>query len=150
MKKPERKAVRVRVSIETGRAPASLRVSAAHVRQLASATLTAEGVDAGELSVVVTRDAAIRELNARFRGKDKVTNVLSFPQDDPRSGKLIGDVVLSVDTVARQGAETGAGFRYTFDFYLVHGILHLLGYDHHTGGDAKKMYARTRAIVASV
>lgn len=142
--------LRVRVSIETGRAPAALRVSATRVRALAKAALAAEGVARGELSVVVTRDPQIRVLNARFRKKDKVTNVLSFPQDDPRSGGLIGDVIVSVDTVARQGKDTGAGFRYTFDFYLVHGILHLLGYDHHTGGDAKKMYGRTREILEAV
>ena len=137
----------VTVRLELLRVPAARRVSAARVRAIARAALAAEGVTGGELSVLVTRDPAIRALNARFRGKDKVTNVLSFPQHDPRAGGLIGDVVLSVDTVARQGAETGAGFAYTFDFYLVHGILHLLGYDHHTGGEAKRMYARTRAIL---
>lgn len=141
--------VRIHVSAEVGRAPAAWRVPVARVRALARTALAAEGIETGELSVVVTRDPAIRELNARYRGKDKATNVLSFPQDDPRSGGAIGDVVISLDTVARQGGETGAGFRYTFEFYLVHGILHLLGYDHHTGGEAKKMYARTREILGS-
>lgn len=141
--------VRVHVSLEVGRAPAAWRVPAARLRALARSALAAEGIEAGELSIVVTRDPAIRELNARFRGKDEATNVLSFPQDDPRAGGAIGDVVVSVDTVARQGTETRAGFRYTFEFYLVHGILHLLGYDHHTGGEAKRMYARTREILAA-
>lgn len=137
----------VRVAIRTGHAPVGLAVSAARVRRIARAALAEEGVGAGELSVLVTRDPAIRRINARFRGKDEATNVLSFPQDDPRGGGLIGDVIVSVDTVARQGAATGAGFRYTFDFYLVHGILHLLGYDHHRAAEAKKMYARTRDIL---
>lgn len=139
----------VHVSVETGRVPAALRVDTRHVAAIARAALAAEGIERGELSVLVTRDPTIRLFNAQFRGKDAATNVLSFPQDEPRSGGLIGDVIVSIDTVARQGAETGAGFRYTFDFYLVHGILHLLGYDHHTGGGAKKMYARTRRILSA-
>ena len=139
----------IHVSVETGRVPAALRVKPKHVTAIAHAALAAEGIERGELSVLVTRDPTIRMFNEQFRGKDAATNVLSFPQDDPRSGGLIGDVIVSVDTVARQGEETGAGFQYTFDFYLVHGILHLLGYDHHTGGDAKKMYARTRHILAA-
>ena len=131
-------------------APARLKVATPWIRRLAAEALRVEGIERGELSVVVTRDPRIRSLNAEFRAKDKVTNVLSFPQDEPRAGKLIGDVVISVDTVARQGAQTGSGFRYTFAFYLVHGILHLLGHDHHEPAEAKRMYRRTREILEAV
>ena len=135
------------VTDDAGRRPLRLKIAAKDVRAIALAALAAERVTTGELSVLVTRDGKIRELNRKFRGKDEPTNVLSFPQDDPRSGKLIGDVVISIDYVARQGEETGAGFRYTFAYYLVHGVLHLLGYDHHEKNDARKMYRRTREIL---
>jgi probable rRNA maturation factor len=145
--------VKVHVDDRAGRRPARLKLSTAIIRRIAIAALDAEGVRAGELSIVVTRDPEIRALNARFRGKDKATNVLSFPQDDPRSPgaavPLIGDVVISLDYVDRQGAETGSGFRYTFLYYLVHGILHLLGHDHHAPAEARRMYRRTREILAA-
>ncbi len=154
----------VTVRNEASGAPARRRIGAAAVRRIARAALLAEGVVRGELSVLVTRDARIRALNSRFRGKDKATNVLSFPQEDPfaargtarrgtraipRRAPLIGDVVVSVDTVARQGLATGSGFRYTFAYYLVHGILHLLGHDHHRPAEARRMYRRTREILAA-
>jgi len=113
------------------------------IRAVARRALQEEGVARGELSILVTGDRAIRRLNARWRGKDASTNVLSFPGRD----RFIGDVVISVETCARQGAETGSGFRYTFLFYLVHGILHLLGHDHVRPTQARRMNARTRAIL---
>ena len=135
------------VTDEAGRRPARLKISSVAVGKIARAALTAEGIAKGELSVLVTRDEKIRVLNRQFRGMDTPTNVLSFPQDDPRAGKLIGDIAISLDYVDRQGEETGAGFRYTFAFYLVHGVLHLLGYDHHKPADARRMYKRTREIL---
>ena len=122
-------------------------VSAARVRKIARAALAAEGITSGELSVLVTRDAGIRELNARYRGKDAATNVLSFPQGDPRKGGLLGDIAISVDYVDKQGKETGSGFAYTFAYYLVHGVLHLLGHDHHEKNEARRMYRRTEKIL---
>lgn len=140
-------AVRVKVIDQGGKRAARLVVPAARVRRIARAALAAEGIERGELSVVITRDAGIRALNARFRGKDKATNVLSFPQDDPRKGGLLGDVVISVDYVEKQGKETGSGFAYTFAYYLVHGVLHLLGHDHHEKNEARRMYRRTEKIL---
>ncbi len=136
----------VHVVDEAGRRPKRLAIPAAAVRKIARGALAAEGVKKGELTVLVTRDAAIRKLNARFRGKDKATNVLSFPG----TGGHIGDVAISLDYVDAQGSETGAGFRYTFAYYLVHGVLHLLGYDHERERDAKKMYRRTEEILDAV
>ena len=135
------------VTDEAGRRAAHLKISSVAVGKIARAALTAEGITKGELSVLLTRDEKIRVLNRKFRGMDTPTNVLSFPQDDPRAGKLIGDSAISLDYVDRQGEETGAGFRYTFAFYLVHGVLHLLGYDHHKPADARRMYKRTREIL---
>lgn len=144
--KPPR--LRIAVSDQAGRRRAALRLPEKDVTRIARAALAAEGVTSGELSVLVTRDRQIRVLNRDFRGKDKATNVLSFPQD-PDSG-LIGDVAISIDTCARQGEESGAGFRYTFAYYLVHGVLHLLGHDHHRPAEAKRMYRRMEEILESL
>lgn len=149
--KPAR--LRIAVTDQAGRRRAALRMPAKDVGRIARAALTAEGVTTGELSVLVTRDPQIRLLNREFRGKDKATNVLAFPPpggrrspQDPESG-LIGDIAISIDTCAREGEESGAGFRYTFAYYLVHGVLHLLGYDHHRPADAKRMYRRMDEIL---
>lgn len=140
---------RVTVVDDAGRRPARLKVPVALVRKLAATALATEGITRGEIAVLVTRDPRIRVLNRTFRRKDKATNVLSFPQDDPKSGGHIGDVAISLDYVERQGRETGAGFRFTFAFYLVHGVLHLLGYDHHAPAEARRMYRRTDEILAA-
>lgn len=120
--------------------------SAEAVTHIARAALDALGVSAGELSVSLVSDEEIAALNGRWRGKPMPTNVLSFPMDDPA---LLGDVVVSLETVARQGAETGAGYAYTFAFYLVHGILHLHGWDHHTDAEEAAMRVKTEAILES-
>lgn len=135
--------LRVNVVDEAGRRPKRLAISAAAVRKIARGALLAEKVKKGELNVLVTRNHEIQALNARFRGKDAPTNVLSFPG----KGHVIGDIAISLDYVDDQGRETGAGFRYTFAYYLVHGVLHLLGYDHERERDAKKMYGRTEEIL---
>lgn len=111
--------------------------------------LRALDVEAAELSVLLVDDTRIRDLNATWRGKDAPTNVLSFPQDGPTAGEVrtLGDVVVSLETVARQGNETGSGYAYTFAFYLVHGVLHLLGWDHETPEDDAAMMAKTREIL---
>lgn len=83
-----------------------------------------------ELSLVLCGDAHIQPLNAQWRGKDAPTDVLSFPQEHDT---VLGDLVISVDTAARQAAERGHGLRDELRILLVHGLLHLLGYDHETG-----------------
>lgn len=100
----------------------------------ASAALKRRGSGA-ELSIVLTGDAAIRKLNAAYRKKDKPTNVLSFP-----SGELIlGDVVIAYGTVAKEAKAAGKSLKDHLSHMVVHGVLHLLGYDHETASDAKTM-----------
>lgn len=82
-----------------------------------------------ELSVVLTSDEAIRSVNSQWRGVDSATDVLAFPQDDPDQ-VVLGDVLVSVDTAARQAAEAGLETRDEIRILLLHGLLHLLGYDH--------------------
>lgn len=95
------------------------------------------GFEDRELSVLLTRNSEIRELNREYRGKDKPTDVLSFPMEDPC---LLGDIVISTEKAACQAEEFGVTFDEEMARLLVHGLLHLAGYDHVRGGrQAKKM-----------
>lgn len=89
-----------------------------------------------ELSVSLVSDAAMRGVNSKWRGVDSATDVLAFPQDDPDK-VVLGDVVVSVETANRQADELGLALRDEIRILLLHGLLHLLGYDHEgeTEGD---------------
>ena len=86
----------------------------------------------GEVSVLLTTDRAIRRLNRQFRGKDKATDVLSFPASALASGpeKAAGDLAISVDTSRRQGTACGHSLGVELKVLMLHGLLHLAGYDH--------------------
>jgi probable rRNA maturation factor len=84
----------------------------------------------GEVALVLTGDRAVRALNARYRGKDKPTDVLSFPGPGGEVG--LGDIVISVDTAARNAKEYGRTLPQELDILALHGFLHVLGYDHET------------------
>jgi probable rRNA maturation factor len=106
----------------------------------------------GELAVVLTDDAAIRALNRDWRGKDAATNVLSFPakeaRPDRRAPRLLGDIVIAYETVAREAAAEGKPFMHHLAHLAVHGFLHLVGYDHEANGDADAMERLEIAILA--
>lgn len=93
-------------------------------------TIGLEAPDGVELSVVLTDDDRIRVLNRTWRGIDKATNVLSFPIDEADDGPLLGDVVIARESTLREAAEEGKLFAHHATHLLVHGILHLFGYDH--------------------
>ena len=84
----------------------------------------------GEVALVLTGDRAVRTLNARYRGKDKPTDVLSFPGPGGEAG--LGDIVISVETAARNAKEYGRTLPQELDILALHGFLHVLGYDHET------------------
>jgi len=98
-----------------------------------------------ELSILFTDDAAVRRLNRDYRGMDKPTNVLSFPQE---SGPLLGDIVLAFETVEREAGLAGKPLRAHMGHLIVHGFLHLLGYDHEEEADAEEMEALERTATA--
>jgi probable rRNA maturation factor len=104
------------------------------LRRRAAKALGALGCDAAELSVWLCDDAAMQDLHGRYLGDDTPTNVMSFAQREGEFGDLepdvLGDVVISVDTAARDAAEAGMPLEDEVTFLLLHGILHLLGYDH--------------------
>jgi probable rRNA maturation factor len=104
-----------------------------------------------EISVTLTGDEKVRELNAHWRGKDKPTNVLSFPMADERdlsrttladSELLLGDIILARGVCEAEATERGVSVEDHATHLLVHGTLHLLGYDHHDDRDAADMEAR--------
>jgi probable rRNA maturation factor len=104
---------------------------------------SAQGEGQQELSIVFTDDAAIRRLNAQYRGKDAPTNVLSFPQTESPaaadSGMLLGDVILAAETLRREAALASKPLEDHMVHLIIHGFLHLLGYDHQTEAAAEKM-----------
>jgi len=89
------------------------------------------------MAVVLADDAFIRELNRDYRGQDKPTNVLSFPGEDA----YLGDLILAYETVEREAREQGKSAKHHAIHLLVHGTLHLLGYDHMVAKDAARMEA---------
>jgi probable rRNA maturation factor len=97
-----------------------------------------------EISILFTNDEAVRRLNAHYRGKDKPTNVLSFPQP---SGPLLGDVVLAAETVRAEAALAGKPLEAHMAHLIIHGFLHLLGYDHWREEEAVAMEAVERAAL---
>ena len=101
-----------------------------------------------ELSVLLCDDARMREINRQWRGIDKPTNVLSFPQALPGGGNPLGDIAVAHETVAREASEEGKSFEDHYSHMIVHGFLHLLGFDHENDADAGEMEARERQILA--
>jgi len=99
----------------------------------------------GQVTVLLTTDEAIRSLNRRFRGKNKPTDVLSFPAD-PGPEKIAGDLAISVPTALRQAIEQGHSLSTEIKVLILHGLLHLAGYDHET--DSGQMARRERLLRA--
>jgi len=105
------------------------RVRPDRLRRLLEDAARSLGVS-GEVALVLTRDTAVRELNARYRAQDKPTDVLSFPGPGGPAG--LGDIVVSVDTAERNARRLGRTLQRELDVLALHGFLHVLGYDHET------------------
>jgi rRNA maturation RNase YbeY len=126
------------------------------MRRDAVKLIRTEGLAGSELSIVLTGDDAIRVLNRDFRGKDRPTDVLSFPQFDDASAAAaalakapIGDIVISIDTARRQAKRAGIDPAERIRTLLIHGFLHLLGYDHERSpAEARRMFARERELAS--
>jgi probable rRNA maturation factor len=128
------------------------------VRAIAERMLHALDLADAELSVLLTDDRTIRDLNRAHRGKDKPTDVLAFPLDledgdngaaeaGDGSGAVLGDVVISLDTAARQARSRNRELLAEVRFLLAHGVLHLVGYDHATRPEKQIMDRLTRRLV---
>ena len=139
------------------RAPGSPALSPAEVRRVADAMLVELELGHAELSVLLTNDAHIRNLNLMHRGQDKPTDVLSFPLDEGEGAngsvsgtRVLGDVVISLDTAARQARGRRRELLPEVRFLLAHGLLHLLGFDHRDRAEKRVMTAATQRLVRAV
>jgi len=112
------------------------------------------GLTDSEVSVKFTSDAEVRTLNATWRGQDKATNVLSFPmaeEEELAGAQLLGDIVLAHGVCAAEAAEKNVAVEIHAAHLVVHGTLHLLGYDHETSDDdAEEMEEAERLALASI
>ena len=124
----------------------------ATVRRALTEAAVANGGDFKDrtLAVLLTDDASIRRLNARWRHIDKPTNVLSFPPPVQQQGALasLGDIAIAYETAAREAQEENKPFADHLAHLAVHGFLHLLGHDHETDGAAEEMEHLERVILA--
>ncbi|MBM3491694.1 MAG: rRNA maturation RNase YbeY [Alphaproteobacteria bacterium] len=116
------------------------------VREVAQATLAAAGRMQDRLTVALADDQAVRVLNARYRGQDKPTNVLSFPSTDLAEG--LGDIILARQTVLAEASRQGKPNAHHLAHLVAHGVLHLLGHDHARAGAAARMERLERRVLA--
>ncbi|MGQ0697081.1 MAG: rRNA maturation RNase YbeY [Panacagrimonas sp.] len=122
--------------------------SASTLRQWATKAL---GVVAGDVTIRIVDEAEMQELNQRYRGKDKSTNVLSFPYDgEGLDIPILGDLVICALVVAREAQEQNKDPRAHWAHMVVHGCLHLLGYDHVNDRDADTMETREKKLLAEL
>jgi probable rRNA maturation factor len=119
----------------------------------AQATLDQSGVPDADLSIVLGDNERIRELNREFLGRDAPTDVLSFPADevDPDTNRrYLGDVILSFPIAKKQAKERGHSVEAELQLLVIHGVLHLLGYDHETTEEKNRMWAFQGGILESM
>ncbi len=121
---------------------------------MAETILNALGLSANELAITIVGDRSIRTLNRNYLGKDKATNVISFAMNEGECSGLnpdvLGDVVISAATAAREAVEGEISYFHRLSFLLLHGILHLAGYDHERSGpeEASRMEDKERELFA--
>jgi len=145
------------VAIEVVNRQRLARIDARRVARLVDTTLGAVGKADANLTVAFVRDRVIRDLNRKFRSNDRVTDVLSFPADEERGqasdvsftggvvSEFLGDIVVSADTALKQAADAGHSFEREVNELVIHGVLHLCGYDHETDrGQMNRLELRLR------
>nr|WP_314121859.1 rRNA maturation RNase YbeY [uncultured Brevundimonas sp.] len=136
----------IEIEIEADAWTGALPQTEALVERAASAAL---GTVTGDVVVLLTDDDAVRDLNARFRDKDRPTNVLSFPAPESAAPHL-GDIVLAYGVCAAEAEAQGKTLADHLSHLIVHGVLHLLGRDHEDDDEAEEMEAEEREILARI
>lgn len=129
----------------------ALPINSGKLRRRLVRLLKALGLSEADLSVTITDDESIRQINREYRGLDAPTNVLAFALEEgepmPGAPRVLGDVLISAETIMREAPPLGysdAGMLY---FYLIHGLLHLIGYDHELGPEeAARQEAETERL----
>ena len=135
------------VEIEDGRWAEAVPEAENLTRKAAEAALAGERGD--NVTVLLTDDKTVRELNGRFRGKNQPTNVLSFPAFENPEG-FLGDIALAYETCEREAAEQGKSLAHHLQHLVAHGALHLVGYDHQGDAEAQAMEALEREILSGL
>jgi probable rRNA maturation factor len=138
--------------------PSTLWRGLPHARSMARETITACIAESGyvgskraEVSLCLADDAQVRELNARWRGMDKPTNVLSFPAAPPNrrgDATMLGDIALAYETMTQEAESSGQELADHYRHLVAHGFLHLIGYDHKSDREAERMEALEKRILA--
>ncbi|WP_295241853.1 rRNA maturation RNase YbeY [uncultured Brevundimonas sp.] len=136
----------IEIEVEAEAWTVALQAAEAVVERAAQASL---GTVEGDIVVLLTDDAAVRELNGRFRDKDRPTNVLSFPAPENAFPHL-GDIVLAYGVCATEAEAQGKTLADHLSHLVVHGVLHLLGRDHEDDAEAEEMEAEERDILAQI
>jgi probable rRNA maturation factor len=129
-----------------------LRVSVRGLERLVRSALIAEGVEQAEIGVILVDDRRIAAVHRRWLGLAGPTDVITFDLSagtagPPGAGVLAGDIVVSTETARRMARAVGWTPRQELAYYIVHGVLHLTGYDDHTAADRRQMRARERAVM---
>lgn len=124
----------------------------AELERWISAALRSQQLEEAEVSLYIADEAESQELNSQYRGKDYPTNVLSFPADIPEEVgvPLLGDLVVCAPVVEREAREQGKTLNAHWAHMLVHGCLHLLGFDHTEDGEAEEMEALETEIITGL
>ncbi len=140
--------------VEAGAWPEEEELQAFAERAIAAASSCVKGPSAAALTILFTDDAHMQMLNGRFRGKDSPTNVLSFPAaaglSPLQEPHHLGDLALGFETVFRESEDEGKPFDHHLSHLLIHGFLHLLGYDHVTPEQAEKMESLEKQALKSL
>lgn len=147
------------MNIEVRNRQRKYRINQRNVRKDANTILSLCGVDDIELSILIVNNRSIRELNKKYRGIDKPTDVLAFPPSplwEKGAGewghpRLLGDIVISLEKSHAQAEERGHSPEQEFKILLTHGILHLLGYDHEISrSEAQRMKRKEKIILSKL
>ena len=125
-----------------------VRVSPGRIQRTADSALSALGRGDRDVHVSVVDDRTIRRLNARYLRSRKTTDVLAFDLRAPGPSRLIGEVIVCAETARRQARRVGVSVALELDLLVVHGILHLAGWDDHEPREARLMHEREREILA--
>jgi len=124
-------------------------VSRRHIARAVDRTLAALGRTGASVEVVLVEDDEIRRLNRAWRGVSRRTDVLAFPLETPEIGGLMGAVVISAETAARQARRLGVPVAAELELLVTHGMLHLVGYDDRDPVEAGLMHERERQILTA-
>jgi probable rRNA maturation factor len=127
-----------------------LPVDRARIREVARAVLEGEGVADHEISLAFVDNPTIHRLNKRYLNHDEPTDVLSFPLSDAGARKLAGELVIGVEVARDQAARRGHDVQAELGLYVIHGLLHLCGYDDKSDTTAARMRERERHYLAQV